>query len=76
MANNRMQLCEVNDSGEIVSRIGIAKHFNGEWYISPSWFDIASINEFFYKCFINGNGIGLTDEYSDKPLTVVYHYND
>lgn len=79
MANNRLQLCEVDDNGNIVQRIAIAKHFSGAWGIGE-WGDttnfIHRLNEFFDECFINGNGIGITAEDCNEPKLIVYHYNN
>lgn len=73
MANNRLYFCEVDDNGKIVSQIMLAKHFGGAW----SWrCDVDKIDAFFDEVFCNGNGIALTDDYENKPLEVVYPYND
>lgn len=76
MANNRMRFVGVDDNGKIKKELYFAKHFGGAWsHVSYGDFR-KNLNEFFDDCFIEHLGVGLTDEYEDKPLTVVYHYND
>lgn len=78
MANNRLELCEVDDNGNIVERIIIAKHSNEGWCIGQWAYDtnlLERLNEFFDECYISGNGIGITAEDCDEPKLVVYPYN-
>lgn len=75
MANNRLRLVGIDDDGNIQESFYIAKHCNGAWY-TPD-IDTDKLNEFFEKCYgANYYAIGITDEYTNKPLLKVYHYND
>ena len=73
MANNRMFLCAVDKDGKMRDACKIAKHYNGAWY---PFLSIKNLADFFFNAFLNEWGIGITDEYSDRPLPVVYHYNN
>lgn len=72
MANNRMFLCAVDKDGKMRDVCMIAKHYDGAWY---PFLSIKNLADFFFNAFLNKWGIGITDEYSDRPLPVVYHYN-
>lgn len=75
MANNRLIMLGVDDTGRARIAFTFARHFNGAWRC----YDVLPIgermDEFFDECFEKGYGVALTDEYNDEPLTVVWHYN-
>lgn len=78
MANNRLYLCAVDDSGNIKGKLFLAKHFGGAWY-SCRYDNTAledDINEFFELAFIDGLGIALKAEDMTTPTNAVWHYND
>lgn len=77
MANNRLRFVSIDDNGNIVDSLYFAKHYGGAWDMPACYSDFRDdFHDFVDKVFINGYGIALTDEYNDKPLTVVYNYND
>lgn len=77
MANNRLVMLGVDDSGHARIAFTFARHFNGAWRCYDDVLPIGErMDEFFDECFENGYGIALTDEYNYEPLTVVWSYND
>lgn len=81
MANNRLYLCAVDDSGDIVDQMTLCKNFGGHWgtihYLFDNPFDfIEKINDFMLDAFCFGYGLAIKDEYMDVPLPPIYTYNN